>query len=256
MRSTNWLDPGAVRIIDEALAKRFFPGRNPIGAQIGNDEKWATIVGVVGTVHDSDLAVEPAGTIYIPGYAGSTVVVRAVANPLAVASAVSEQLRALNGDVAIYDVEPMTGLVSRSLVRQRFATTLLGLFALAALVLSFVGVYSVTAYRMTKRIHEIGLRMALGAQRSDILQIHPWFRLIRSDDWHRDRLCRFTGLTPTSGESTLRRQCFRLFHFDVGELVATLSDRCRDLHSGSTRDEDRPDASPPPRVTSTGLLKR
>jgi putative ABC transport system permease protein len=169
MRATNWLDPGAVRIIDEALAKRFFAGRNPIGAQIGNDGKWATIVGVVGTVRDGDLAVEPDGTIYIPGYAGSTVVVRTAGNPLAIASAVSEQLRLLSGDVAVYDVQPMSELVSQSLVRQRFATTLLGLFALAALILSFVGVYSVTAYRMTKGIHEIGLRMALGAQRRDIL---------------------------------------------------------------------------------------
>jgi len=65
----------------------------------------------------------------------------------------------------------MSQLVSQSLVRQRFAMTLLGLFALAALMLSFVGVYSVTAYRMTRRIHEIGLRIALGAQCNDILRM-------------------------------------------------------------------------------------
>lgn len=169
MRATNWLDAGAVRIIDEAFAKQFFPGRDPIGAQIGNDGKWATIVGVVGSVQDGDLAVEPAATIYVPGYAGSTVIVRTTANPLAIASSLSEELRSLSSDVAAYDVQPMTGLVSQSLVRQRFALTLLGLFAATALALSFVGVYSVTMYRMTKRIHEIGLRIALGAQRWDIL---------------------------------------------------------------------------------------
>jgi len=171
MRATNWLDAGAVRIIDEALAKRFFPDRNPVGAQIGNDGKWATIIGVVGTVRDGDLAAEPAGTIYIPGYAGSTVIVRTAANPLAIVSSLNEQLHSVSGDVAAYDIEPMSQLVSQSLVRQRFAMTLLGLFALAALVLSFVGVYSVTAYRMTRRIHEIGLRIALGAQCNDILRM-------------------------------------------------------------------------------------
>jgi putative ABC transport system permease protein len=171
MRETNWLDAGAARIIDEALAKRFFPSRNPIGAQIGNDDKWATIVGVVGTVHDGDISAEPNGTIYVPGYAGTTVVVSTAGNSLAIVSSVSEQLRTLNGDVATYDVHPMSELVSQSLARQRFATTLLGAFAFTALVLSFVGVYSVTAYRMTTRIHEIGLRIVLGAQRRDILHL-------------------------------------------------------------------------------------
>ena len=171
MRATNWLDAGAVRIIDEALAKQFFPNRDPIGAQIGSDGKWATIVGVVGSVQDGDLAVEPAATIYVPGYAGSTVIVRSTADPSAIASSVSEKLRTLNGEVSTYDLVQMSGLVSKSLVRQRFALTLLGLFAATALVLSFVGVYSVTVYRMTKRIHEIGLRIALGAQRWDILHM-------------------------------------------------------------------------------------
>jgi hypothetical protein len=72
LRYGNWLAKGAVRIIDEALAKRFWPNGDPIGAEIGNDGQWATIVGVVGRVHDRDLATESEGTIYIPGYGGTS----------------------------------------------------------------------------------------------------------------------------------------------------------------------------------------
>jgi hypothetical protein len=233
MRATNWLDAGAVRIIDEALAKRYFPDRNPIGAQIGNDGKWATIIGVVGTVHDGDLAVEPAGTIYIPGYAGSTVIVRTAANPLAIVSSLNEQLHSVSGDVAAYDIEPMSQLVSQSLVRQRFAMTLLGLFALAALALSFVGVYGVTAYRMTRRIHEIGLRIALGAQCNDAYG--AWLRFVRRTDRHFDRLRRFVGVTTVAREPTLRRRPIRFLHADFGGPAVARSDGCSHLYPRSTR---------------------
>ena len=171
LRYGNWFTKGAVRIIDEALAKRFWPTGDPIGAEIGNDGQWATIVGVVGSVHDRDLTTKPDGTIYFPGYGGTTLAVRTVSDPTPLAGVVRDQVRAINGDVPIYDMETMKHLVAASLERRHFAATLLTLFALLAFVLALIGLYGVIAYLVTERTPEIGLRLALGAQHTDVLRL-------------------------------------------------------------------------------------
>jgi putative ABC transport system permease protein len=171
LRYGNWLATGAVRIIDEALAKRFWPAGDPIGTEIGNDGQWATIAGVVGNVHDRDLATESEGTIYIPGYGGTTLAVRTASDPVLLAGVVSDQVRAIDGYVPVYDVEAVKDLVSASLARRRFVTTLLTLFSLLAFLLALTALYRVIAYLVTERAPEIGLRLALGAQRTDILRL-------------------------------------------------------------------------------------
>jgi putative ABC transport system permease protein len=172
MRSGNVLGPGAVVVIDEALAKRVWPGSDPLGAEIGWEEaKWATIIGIVGDVHDSDLAAESKGMFYVPGYGGTTLVVRATSDPRPLVGAVREQIRAVDPEQPVYDVSTMSELMAVSLARRRFAVTLLTLFAALALVLAFLGLHGVTAYLVTLRTHEIGIRLAFGAQHTDVLRL-------------------------------------------------------------------------------------
>lgn len=161
---------GAVRIIDETLARRFWPNENPIGSEIRDGiGEWATVIGVVGPVHDTDLAAESKGTIYVPGYAGTTLVIRTKANATTFMEAVREAISQTNRSVAVYDVNTMQDLLAASLRRRKFAAMLLTVFAGLALALASVGLYAVLSYLVTRRTHEIGIRIAIGASRENVL---------------------------------------------------------------------------------------
>jgi predicted permease len=172
MRMGNALGKGAVRLIDETLAKRFWPNGDPVGAEIGNQgDGWATVIGVVGAVRDTDLAAESKGMIYVPGYAGTTLVIRTKSNPTTFVAAVREAINQTNSSVPVYDVNTMDGLLATSLQRRKFAAALLTLFAGLAIALASVGLYAVLSYLVTCRTREIGIRIAIGAPGGSVLRL-------------------------------------------------------------------------------------
>lgn len=170
MRASNSLGQGAVRIIDEKLAKRFWPNQDPEGSEIGNEEDgWATIVGVVGDVRDTDLATESKGMIYVPGYAGTKLIIKTKANPTSFVAAIREAINEVDNSVPVYDIHSMQDLLAASLEKRKFATMLLTLFAALALTLASVGLYAILSYVVARRTREIAIRIAIGASSENVL---------------------------------------------------------------------------------------
>jgi len=172
-----------VAIVNESLARAFFPGESPLDKRIKlgaptSPRPWLTVVGVVGDVSESAPGSAPAPAVYVPNLqdpaSGLSLVVRTSASPLDLVPAIRALVRELDKDQPVTRVRTVEQIFSDSISRPRFITALLALSATLALLLAAVGVYAVVSAAVAARSREIGLRVAVGAGRSDILGLVLW----------------------------------------------------------------------------------
>jgi len=166
-----------VLVVNETFARRFWPNQNPVGKHVvvGRGPTASEVVGVAGNIRNKGLAEETQAQVYIPfaqlPWGNMNLLVRTDVSPQSVAAAVQKQISAVDADQPVTSIQTVDELMDSSRAEPRFTMMLLAVFSLAALALAVIGIYGVLAYSVAQRRHEMAIRLALGAERGDILRL-------------------------------------------------------------------------------------